>query len=163
MGIVDRRILWKTRIKNWLPVCVWAGLIFYFSTDHFSSINTGHLLGFFFSWLWPEMPIETMAPVHGAMRKLGHWTAYFILAVLMLRALRIETGKGWELRHAVLTLVFVFVYALTDEWHQSFVPSRTASFGDVFIDLFGGICGIFWMYGYSRGILAPLTSRTSEH
>ena len=151
------------RIKNWLPVCAWASLIFYFSTDHFSSTNTGHVLGFLFSWFWPEMPAEAMSPVHGAMRKLGHWTAYFILAVLMLRALRVETGKRWELRHAALTLVFIFVYALTDEWHQSFVPSRTASFGDVLIDLLGGICGIIWTYGYSRGILVAPTSRTSEH
>ena len=162
MRIVDQRTLSKERVKNWLAVCAWAGVIFYFSTDHFSSAHTAQLLGFFFSWFWPDMPAEAMSPVHGAMRKLGHWAAYFVLAVLMLRALRVETGKRWEWRHAVLTLVFIFVYALTDEWHQSFVPSRSASFGDVLIDLIGGICGIFWMYGYSRGVLAPLTSRTSE-
>lgn len=163
MGSVDRRILWKTRIQNWLPVCVWAGLIFYFSTDHFSSTNTSQLLGFIFSWLWPGLASETIALVHGAIRKLGHWTAYFVLAVLMLRALLYETSKRWELRHAVLTFVLILVYALSDEWHQSFVPSRTASSGDVFIDLLGAICGIFWMYGYSKGILAPLTWRTSQN
>jgi VanZ family protein len=70
---------------------------------------------------------------------------------LVLRALRNETGKKWEFRHAVLTLVFILVFALSDEWHQTFVPSRTASFGDVMIDVIGGICGIFWMYWYGRG------------
>ena len=97
------------------------------------------------------------------MRKLGHWTEYFVLAVLILRALRNETGKRWELRHAALTLVFIFVYALSDELHQVFVPSRTASFGDVMIDVLGGICGILWMVWYRRGTLAPLPARIREN
>jgi VanZ family protein len=159
MRTAARQYRWKTRIKNWLPACTWAGLIFFFSTDHFSADNTAQIFGFVFSWLLPEMPTEEIAPVHGAMRKLGHWAEYFVLAVLILRALRNETGKKWELRHAALALVFIFVYALSDELHQTFVPSRTASVGDVMIDVLGGICGIFWMYWYSRGILAPLTSR----
>ena len=117
----------------------------------------------FSSWLFPEMPTEDIAPVHGAMRKLGHWAEYFVLAVLILRALRNETGKKWELRHAVHTLVFILLYALSDELHQVFVPSRTASFGDVMIDVLGGICGIFWMVWYRRGTLAPLTSRIREN
>lgn len=97
------------------------------------------------------------------MRKFGHWTEYFVLAVLMLRALRNETGKTWELRHAVYTLVFILLYALSDELHQTFVPSRTASFGDVMIDVLGGICGILWIVWYRRGLLAPLASRISEN
>jgi VanZ family protein len=51
-------------------------------------------------------------------------------------------------------LIFVLLYAIGDEFHQSFVPSRTASFGDVTIDLLGGICGVTWTYWYGRGILA---------
>jgi VanZ family protein len=163
MHIAPRSYRWKTRIKNWLPVWVWAGLIFFFSTDHFSFDNTAQIFGFVFSWLLPAMPSDEFAPVHGAMRKLGHWGEYFVLAILLLQALRKETDKKWKLRHAVLTLAFVFVYALSDELHQSFVPSRTASFGDVTIDVLGGIGGIFWMYWYSRGILAPLTPRISEN
>jgi VanZ family protein len=162
MRPADRRHHWKTRIKNWLPVCLWASLIFFFSTDHFSFDNTAQFFGLVFSWLWPEIPIEDVPPVHGAMRKVGHWAEYFVLAVLVLRALSNETGKKWELRHAALTLVFIFVYALSDELHQTFVPSRTASFGDVMIDVLGGICGIFWMIWYRRGILTPLPSRIRE-
>jgi VanZ family protein len=163
MRIADRRHHWKTRVKYWLPVCAWTGLIFFLSTDHFSFDHTAPIFGFVFSWLLPAIPTEDIAPVHGAIRKLGHWSEYFVLAILVLRALRNETGKKWEFRHAVLTLVFILVFALSDEWHQTFVPSRTASFGDVMIDVIGGICGIFWMYWYGRGILAPLTSRISEN
>ena len=159
MRTVDRRHHWKTRIKNWLPVCAWVSLIFFFSTDQFSSANTAQIFGFLSSWLLPEIPIENIPPIYGAMRKVGHWSEYLVLAVLILRALRNETGKKWELRHAVHTLVFIILYALSDELHQAFVPSRTASFGDVTIDVLGGICAIFWTYWYCRGILAPLTSR----
>ena len=162
MRTVDRRYHWKTRIKNWLPVCAWLSLIFFFSTDQFSSANTEQIFGFLSSWLLPEISIENIPPIHGAMRKIGHWSEYLVLAVLILRALRNETGKKWELRHAVHTLVFIILYALSDELHQAFVPSRTASFGDAMIDVLGGICAIFWTYWYCRGILAPLTSRIKE-
>ena len=163
MRPADRRHHWKTRIKNWLPVCLWASLIFFFSTDHFSFDNTAQFFGLVFSWLLPAIPTEDVLPVHGAMRKVGHWAEYFVLAIFFLRALSNETGKKWELRHAALTFAFIFVYALSDELHQTFVPSRTASFGDVMIDVLGGICGIFWMVWYRRGILTPLPARIREN
>jgi VanZ family protein len=162
MSILDSRYHWIARIKNWLPVVAWAGLIFYFSTDQLSSLNTVEIFGFLMSWLFPDMPTEDIEPVHGTLRKLGHWGEYFVLSVLFLWALQNETGRKWKLRHAVLTLVFILLYALGDEFHQSFVPSRTASFGDVTIDVLGGICGVAWTYWYGRGILAPLTSRAGE-
>jgi VanZ family protein len=154
VAAVGRWYRWKTRIKNWLPVVAWAGLIFYFSTDQFSSLNTGEIFGFLLSWLFPELPTEEIEPVHGTMRKLGHWGEYFVLSVLFLWALENEPGRRWKGRHAIYTLIFVLLYAIGDEFHQSFVPSRTASFGDVTIDLLGGICGVTWTYWYGRGILA---------
>jgi VanZ family protein len=41
-------------------------------------------------------------------------------------------------------VVFATFYAASDEWHQSFVPSRTASLADVTIDSVGAICGALW-------------------
>jgi VanZ family protein len=154
---------WKTTIKNWLLVVAWAGLISYFSTDHFSSLNTGEIFGLLLSWLFPDMPSEDIEPVHGTIRKLGHLGEYFVLSALFLWALQNETGRKWKLRQAVHTLVFVLLYAIGDEFHQSFVPSRTASSGDVIIDMLGGICAILWTYWYGRGILATLTSRIKEN
>ena len=71
MSISDRPHHWKTRIKNWLPVCAWACLIFFFSTDTFSSANTAQLFGFLSSWLFPEIPTEEIAPVHDARKGFG--------------------------------------------------------------------------------------------
>ena len=160
--MAHRRHHWRTRIKHWLPVCAWASLIFFFSTDYFSSANTSQFFGFASSWLFPDIPAEDIAPLHGLIRKLGHWSEYFVLAVLALRALLKETDNKWQSRHTVFTLVFVFVYALSDEFHQLFVPSRTASLGDVMIDVLGGICGIFWMVWYRRGIPTHLVTRIGE-
>jgi VanZ family protein len=56
-----------------------------------------------------------------------------------------DSHENWKLRHATLSIMFVFFYAAGDEFHQSFVPSRTANVNDVLIDLLGGICGIIWM------------------
>ena len=150
---------WRTRVKNWLLVVAWAGLITYFSTDHFSSLNTSEIFQLLLSWLFPNMPTEDIGPVHGAIRKLAHLGEYFILAVLFLWALQNENGGKWKLRHVIHTLIFVFLYASGDEFHQSFVPTRTASFRDVMINALGGICGISWTYRYGKGILAPLTSQ----
>ena len=125
MRPADRRHHWKTRIKNWLPVCLWASLIFSFRQIIFRLTIRRNSLDWFSLAVLPAIPTEDVLPVHGAMRKVGHWAEYFVLAVLVLRALSNETGKKWELRHAALTFVFVFVYALSDELHQTFVPSRT--------------------------------------
>jgi VanZ family protein len=143
------------RIKNWLPAVAWAGMIFLFSTEIFSSSNTSHALGSL-SWLLPHLPHEMIASIHVALRKIGHGAEYFVLSVLVLRALQNDSGEKNGLRHGAMTLVVVFLYALSDEWHQSFVPSREASLGDVMIDVLGGICGISWMLWYQRRIRSPL-------
>jgi VanZ family protein len=153
---------WTTRIKNWLPVIAWAGLIFFFSTDEFSSSNTAPIVESLASWVFPKISSETIEMIHLAVRKLGHWSEYFVLAVLLLRALQNEAGKKWEWRYATQSFIFVFLYAVSDEFHQTFVPSRTPAFGDVMIDVLGGICGVLWMYWYYRGSLTPLTSRIRE-
>jgi len=150
------------RIKNWLPVVAWAGVIFLFSTDLFSSSHTSHAFGFL-SWLFPSLPHEKFPFLHGVLRKFGHWAEYFILAVLLMCVLQNESSEKNSWCHAVLIVVLVFLYALSDEWHQSFVPSRTASFGDVMIDVLGGICGIFWLLWYHRGIRTTLISRLGSH
>jgi VanZ family protein len=93
-----------------------------------------------------------------ALRKIGHGAEYFVLSVLVLRALQNDSGEKNGGRHGAITLAVVSLYALSDEWHQSFVPSREASMGDVMIDVLGGICGVLWMLWYQRRIRSPLKS-----
>jgi VanZ family protein len=59
----------------------------------------------------------------------------------------------------VLTMALVILYAFSDEFHQSYVPSRSASIGDVTIDSCGGLCGALWMNLYlthSRRLHRPI-------
>ena len=132
--------------KKWLPVLLWACVISFFSTDHFSASQSSRILGPLLHWLFPDISPEHAASIHFIVRKLGHWVEYFILAVLLYRALYAESGGRSSVRPAVLTVVSTVVWAVTDEFHQSWVPSRTASIVDVMIDGFGGIFGTFWMY-----------------
>jgi len=74
------------------------------------------------------------------MRKIAHFTEYAILGFLAARAFRTSTQR-WFLICAAL----VVVYALLDEYHQSFVPSRTASIFDSFIDMAGGLAVLIFI------------------
>lgn len=64
------------------------------------------------------------------LRKLAHVTEYLVLAALLIRALRRS-----EVTIAVsVAIAGALAYAASDEWHQSFVPGRTATPRDVAID-----------------------------
>jgi len=90
-------------------------------------------------WLFPNTSPETMTTIHFITRKLAHFTEYAILGFLAARAFR--SSPRWFLISAVL----VVVYALLDEYHQSFVPSRTASVFDSLIDMAGGISALIFL------------------
>ena len=100
-------------VSLWLPVLVWAAVIFVFSS--IPSLGTG--LG---AW-------DTI------LRKGAHMTEYAILGALLLRAL------GRELP----ALAVGIAYAITDEIHQHFVSGRHASPVDVLIDTAGVAIGVY--------------------
>ena len=64
-------------------------------------------------------------------RKLGHFSEYFIFTVLLVRALRNDNGGEIEPRHLLISIAIASLYAISDEFHQSFVRSRSASAVDV--------------------------------
>jgi VanZ family protein len=101
-----------SRVSAWLPVVLWAAVIFTFS----SIPNLGTGLG---TW-------DTI------LRKGAHMTEYAILGALLLRALGSESA-------AFLAAVG---YAVTDEFHQHFVAGRHASPVDVTIDAVGVLIGV---------------------
>lgn len=128
--------------KHWLPVIAWAGVIFIFSTDIFSGSNTGGLMDSLLRKVFPALSGEVVDLLHLLARKLGHFVEFFIFAVLTMRALRNQSGET----RAGLALALTALYAVSDELHQSLVPSRGASVIDVLIDVFGGLCGILWFH-----------------
>jgi VanZ family protein len=98
--------------SRWLPVLVWAGVIFAFSS--IPSLNSG--LG---TWDY-------------VLRKGAHMTEYAIFAVLLVRA----TGSF------LWAFAFAISYAASDEVHQLFVRGRHGSPIDVAIDAVGALIGL---------------------
>jgi VanZ family protein len=128
-------------------------LIFTASTDLGSTRQTSRIIGPFLRFFSPDVSDETIHNVQVAVRKAGHVTGYAILAMLLWRAC--QKGflrSGWNWRSAQISEAIAIAYALTDEFHQSFVPSRMASGWDVLIDSAGAAAGLaaIWTVGRMR-------------
>jgi VanZ family protein len=127
-------------IKAWLPVVLWMVLMFFGSTDLMSAEHTSRFLTPFLRWLNPDISPAAIAQVHFLVRKAAHVTEYAILTGLLFRALRGLMAGFW--RPAVVALVSAMIFAAADEFHQTFVPSRTGSIYDILIDFCGALTGI---------------------
>lgn len=146
---------WRGFGKYWLPVVVWMGLIFMLSTDLGSARRTSRFIGPLLKWVWPAVTEEQIGRAQMAARKTGHVAGYAILGVLCLRAARRGLFvSDWCWRAAGGAWVIATVYAVTDEVHQSMVPTRMASGWDVALDSFGAGLGIvvIWVVGRRRRI-----------
>ena len=145
-------------LKYWLPVLIWLGFIFIGSTDLMSAEHTSRFLIPFLLWLKPDFSPEALAQVHFVLRKLGHVTEYAILAMLLWRALRRETNLQIRAtlrlrsRQTLFLSVWILcaIFAVTDEFHQSFVSSRGAAWSDVLIDSAGAIFGLLISAGFAK-------------
>lgn len=114
--------------------------IFVGSTDLMSAEHTSRFVTPFLRWLKPDVSLATIEQIHFLIRKTAHLTEYAILAVLLLRALH-DKRMSFP-RRAAVVFVAAVLFALTDEYHQSFVASRTSSLGDAAIDSAGAFLGI---------------------
>lgn len=112
-------------VKLWLPVILWAAIILSASSDSFSSTQSQ---GWLSRLLGREVPYE----LNIAFRKLGHILAYAILGALAWRANRRVT----------VAIAIALLVAMTDEWHQSLIASRTGTPWDVVLDGVGAWLGI---------------------
>ncbi len=125
-------------LKRWWPALLWALVISAFSTGVFTSDNTSRIIIPVLKWFFPHASQETLFFMHHLIRKAGHFTEYFILSLLILRGIR--AGKqGAHLAWALGAIAIVGCYAAFDEFHQAFVPGRTAAVSDVLLDTAGGI------------------------
>jgi VanZ family protein len=142
-------------LKFWLPVLVWMTLIFSASGDSHSSEHTSRIFEPFLHWLFPQMSPAHIENIHLVIRKCGHFSEYALLALLIWRAVRQpqkNDPRPWNWQEAGLALSIVFLYAASDEFHQIFVPTRTARVSDVLIDTSGGAIALIliWLVGFYR-------------
>ena len=129
----SRRFPWR----EWVPAIVWLILIAIESTPWLSFQNTGHMLAALISWLWPvNQPGINLA--NTALREIGHVTGYAVLSWLLFRAwratLRPVEGAEWAISWSAIAFFMTAGVASLDEWHQTFLVSRTGSIHDVYLD-----------------------------
>ena len=77
--------------------------------------------------------------IHGLIRKSAHVAEYFVLGLLLFRAFRSDSSQPWDWRWTIYAVVVVFLYAMSDEFHQIYVTSRGSSIFDVGLDTAGGV------------------------
>jgi VanZ family protein len=131
-------------------------LITFESTDFFSSQNTGSMLYSLLSRLFGEINFYDFLIFHHYLRKTGHVLGYGMLALLLLRGWRATFGnsRGWAWRGATLAWFGTALVASMDEWHQSFIPSRTGSPRDVLLDSTAGLVFLLVAYFWLRRSMA---------
>jgi len=83
-----------------------------------------------------------------------HFGTFGVLGGLTWHALAVAHPGRWRWRSAALALLITIAYAISDEFHQSFVPNRTGSPFDVVIDATGAVAvllGLRWFHSRSSG------------
>ncbi len=118
----------KIRVKRffyyWFPILCFMALIFFLSSLHGSSISH---FGF----------LDVLV------KKGAHITGYAVLYFLLFRAFQsLMTPR----RALFVSAVIAVIYAISDEYHQTFVPFREGTIRDVFIDSIG----VFLVYLFLR-------------
>ncbi len=107
------------KILYWLPPLLWMSVIYYFSGRTGSQLNS--LFPFIKNFDW------------------GHVTAYLILSALFYYAF----ARTTSLKHISLwSVLLCLTYAVSDEYHQSFVPSRSAEILDIRNDMIGAMLAV---------------------
>ena len=128
-------------------------LIFLASTSLGSASNTSLIVRPVLLWLLPHTGEDTINFIHLVLiRKGAHFTEYAVLALLAARAFKTSSRKALRDHWFLAALLLVAVYSLSDEFHQSFVASRTASIYDSMIDSLGGLVAltIGWIASLNR-------------
>jgi VanZ family protein len=131
---------WQRRIAivAWL---VWMAIMFQFSTQLWNSAHTKAILEKVLSGsVVPEM--AGLDPLNFGIRKAAHLTEYIVLTIVGYGAALIGFGQARS-KALQLALAGAIVFAISDEWHQRFVSSRTSTPQDVCIDIFGACLAVF--------------------
>jgi len=97
--------------------------------------------------------------------KVLHWMEYTLFGYLLVRATAVLPPSSRIFRHGAMMAVAVGVlYAVSDEWHQSFVQGRDASLGDLLFDTLGVVYGVIFRKTFRDGVrlLSAMEARSEE-
>jgi VanZ family protein len=127
----------RTQISRWLPTLLMILVIFWFSAQPGSEL----------------LPFDWADKI---LKKGGHMVGYALLALLYWRAFEWKEERRW------IAWLLAVLYAVTDEFHQSFVPGRYPSIWDILIfDNFGALISL-WLANTYRKEKRPDSARQSS-
>jgi len=104
-------------------------------------------------WLIPSISEESIGRVQLGVRKSAHMTEYAVLALLIWRALRKPAHadrRPWRWKEMGMGFGLAVLFAMSDEIHQTFVPSREGRVLDVLIDALGALLGLLALRAWAK-------------
>lgn len=153
----DSELRWWFSV--WVPVIIAIAVICAESTDTFSSRNTSSWLRPILQHLFGAMSDSAWESFHHYLRKSGHFVGYGTVGFTFLRAWLHTLGRrgptsllSWRLESSVLAVFSTAIVASGDEFHQTFIPSRTGTPIDVLLDTAGAcvLCILVWLICWTR-------------
>jgi VanZ family protein len=155
----------KELLKTWIAAGLWIILIMIESTSYLSSANTSRFLYPILHFLF-GIDTARFEVLHHYLRKTGHFIGYFVLSFLLFRSWRatLPLSSRWALRWAAIAFLMSALVASLDEWHQTFLPSRTGTIHDVILDSIGALIAqiliLVWLR--SRNQMKPAEAAVYE-
>ena len=123
------------RVAVWGPVFLW--ILFIMALSSVSGRNI------------PDLPVPFF-------HKVVHFFEYSVLGALWMRALTYGRSGGKSFVLSILAWTLTAIFALSDEWHQTFVPGRSGRSGDAFFDMVCAAVGIaFYVFVKKAGSGRP--------
>ena len=141
----------RNLLKAWIAAILWLIVIAIESSALLSAHNTSRMLYPLLHFLF-RLDRESFGIWHFYIRKSGHVIGYGTLSILLFRAWRATLpaldNVNWTFRWANIAILGTALVASLDEWHQSFIPSRTGTVRDVVLDTCAGVAAqvlvFFW-------------------
>ena len=131
------------KMISWIMLIAWMGIIFFMSHQPGEvSSSQSELVLKIFSFLGIELNQYFGELSTFVIRKTAHFSEYLIL---FLFAYNVSRFYFTTKKARLYSIIFVFLYASTDEFHQYFIPGRNMAFKDVLIDTSGGVIGYLIM------------------
>jgi len=132
------QVLKNKKLLATISLIIWLFVIFFFSNQEgTSSSGTSNIIVDFIMAVFnlSKNNLETVAFI---VRKLAHFTEYFVLGLLTINAFKYYIKD----KLLMYSIIFVLIYAVSDEIHQAFIPGRASMIMDTLIDSLGGLVGI---------------------
>ena len=128
--------------KDLILVIIWMLIIFIMSS--FNAVDSADQSNFIVDIIARLFNISNIAKLTIIVRKIAHFSEYFILGLLLINLFKNNKKKY------LYTEVIGIIYAISDEIHQLFVPGRSGKIMDIIIDNTGIIIAIIVIITYKN-------------